>query len=506
MKALYWHKRDFRFFDNDVLHWLNENQVEFLPVYFWEPSLMNSYELCGIHQFAVSQAIEGIRERYLRQHIEFFECFGEALECLDRLFDKFQFETLISHMEHGTQLTFDRDLAVKEWCKHNGVRWIEMPSCTVKRGLKSRDDRPEIWKRHMDAPLKPVPKALKGIAVSPEVRDIWKSRISEFKDELERESFVGRFQIVNERSAHDDLQDFLNHRSLKYRGGISSPNSAMTAGSRLSVHLAWGTLSIRCVYKTTQQKMRELACPLPDGIPTAAHKRHYASLKSFSARLHWRDHFIQRLEDEPKMPDYTLNPAFEHVLFENDPVKLEAWMKGTTGEPMIDACMRCLQSTGFLNFRMRSMCISYGVYGLHLDWRVLGREMAKMFFDYEPGIHWSQVQMQAGVVGINTIRVYSPEKQLLDQDPDCRFVREWISELSEFSSDEIKNYNNLLADLGSYPHPIVDFKSQSAEMKKRIYGIKNGTENRRHKEEVFRKHGSRVFRRGGLAKPGSERV
>ena len=101
--------------------------------------------------------------------------------------------------------------------------------------------------------------------------------------------------------------------------------------------------------------------------------------------------------------------------------------------------------------------------------------------------------MQAGVVGINTIRVYSPQKQLIDQDPDCEFVKRWIPELAASSAEEIHNYDNFLADLGSYPAPIVSFKEQAAAMKKVMFGVKNGTENRQVKAEILRRHGSRVF-------------
>jgi len=90
---------------------------------------------------------------------------------------------------------------------------------------------------------------------------------------------------------------------------------------------------------------------------------------------------------------------------------------------MIDACMRCLNATGFMNFRMRSMLVSFACYGLHLDWRLIHPHLARVFLDYEPGIHLSQLQMQAGVVGINTIRVYSPHKQIIDQDPECVFIK-----------------------------------------------------------------------------------
>ena len=497
MRALYLHKRDFRIFDNDVLTWLDESRIEFFGAYIWEPSLMATYEFAEMHQFAVSQALDGLRTSYQKHGICLIECLGEIVDRLGALHDLIGFDIMVSHMEHGTQGTFDRDLAVKAWCRSRGVRWIEFAGSTVKRGLKSRDDREQIWRDHMTKRMKPVPKNLVGLPVRHEIIRAFEREVKGFKqamlDKHKSWNFPERLQPVTERDAHETLQDFLNYRSEKYRGGISSPNSALTHGSRLSAHLAWGTVSIRCVYRTAEQKIFDLNNPQPDGKPSASQRSHALSLKSFTARLHWRDHFIQRLEDQPDMPDHALSPAFENIAFMSCHDRLEAWLHGRTGEPMVDACMRCLQSTGFINFRMRSMCISYGVYGLHLDWRQLGRAMAQIFYDYEPGIHWSQVQMQAGVVGINTIRVYSPQKQLIDQDPDCEFVKRWIPELAASSAEEIHNYDNFLADLGSYPAPIVSFKEQAAAMKKVMFGVKNGTENRQVKAEILRRHGSRVF-------------
>ena len=102
------------------------------------------------------------------------------------------------------------------------------------------------------------------------------------------------------------------------------------------------------------------------------------------------------------------------------------------------------------------MVVSFAVYALHLSWRTIHPPLARIFLDYEPGIHLSQLQMQAGVVGINTIRVYNPTKQITDQDADCRFIKRWIPELADFSATEIINCESNV--LGSYPALIVDFK------------------------------------------------
>ena len=171
----------------------------------------------------------------------------------------------------------------------------------------------------------------------------------------------------------------------------------------------------------------------------------------------------------------------------------DTYKTGTTGEPLIDACIRCLLATGFINFRMRALVVSYAVFGLDINWRDLGRFLAITFLDYEPGIHWSQIQMQSGVTGINTIRVYSPHKQILDQDPDCIFIQKWIPELRELTPDQIKNYTkeslNILTS-GKYPDPIINFKEVSKINKAKTYSIRSSA-TKESSQKVFIRHGSR---------------
>jgi hypothetical protein len=79
---------------------------------------------------------------------------------------------------------------------------------------------------------------------------------------------------------------------------------------------------------------------------------------------------------------------------------------------MVDACMRSLLHSGWLNFRMRAMLVSFACYDLWLDWRPLAPILARCFLDYEPGIHYPQLQMQAGTTGMNANRIYSASKQV----------------------------------------------------------------------------------------------
>jgi deoxyribodipyrimidine photo-lyase len=213
------------------------------------------------------------------------------------------------------------------------------------------------------------------------------------------------------------------------------------------------------------------------------------SIRAFQARLFWHDHFVQRLESAPEMEFQALNPAYQSIAYFDDRVIKDAWLNGRTGIPLVDACMRCLKATGFLNFRMRAMVVTTACYGLGQSWISIQDPLARTFLDYEPGIHLSQIQMQAGIVGINTIRVYSPLKQLLDHDPQCIFVKKWIPELREFDASTIACYET--RKLGNYPLPILDIQEMGKLMKNQIYSIRNSQEGKKASAAVLLEHGSR---------------
>ena len=146
------------------------------------------------------------------------------------------------------------------------------------------------------------------------------------------------------------LESFLKERGRGYARGLSSPLTAASACSRLSPHLAFGTLSLREVVHASRARRGP---------------------RAFEERLHWHCHFIQKLESEPELEFRDAHPAYAG-LRDTDPQRLEAWSQGRTGWPFVDACMRSLAATGWLNFRMRAMVMAVASYHLRLDWRHSG--------------------------------------------------------------------------------------------------------------------------------------
>lgn len=486
-RALWWIKLDARLSDNPALAAALAEAERVIPVFLFEPAVLRAEETSAFHVAAWCEALADLRARLAEVGADVLVLEGDAVEAFSRLRQAVPFETIHSHEEVGSNVTFERDKAVARWAEAEGVAWHEHRQTGVFRGGIDRDKRSAAWKRFMAGGPIPPPDAhdLARLAVPEETRALAS------KKPLAPEAFGHPLtdtqrelrQPVSETAAVETLRSFLFDRGLCYSGGISSPNDAFVCGSRLSVHLAWGTITGREAYAATEARQAHLKDEPGD---EAAQWR--KSLKLFKSRLHWRDHFVQRLETEPQMEFEPLNPAYADLPTPGDDF-LEPWLDGRTGWPLVDACMRCAAQTGFLNFRMRAMVTSVAVHTLRVDWRKTLYPVARLWADYAPGIHIAQTQMQAGVVGINQLRVYSPDKQLADHDPEAVFVKRWVPELADVPAEAILKHHR--RPVPGYPEPLVDRIAWSKAMKADYYAIKQRPETRALAEAVYERHGSR---------------
>jgi deoxyribodipyrimidine photo-lyase len=410
---------------------------------------------------------------------------GAVPEVLARIHCSVGITRLLAHEETGNAWTFARDRAVRRFCRENAIPLREFPQAGVVRGLRDRDRWGRAHAAFMAAPLVREPARLVPVAAAAPGAIPTADALGLPDDGCAQP------QAGTGEAALDLLGSFFAGRGADYRRAMSSPLAGEAACSRLSVPLATGAISIREVFARVYAERAALAELPPDVRPVPL-----TAADSLVARLHWHCHFIQKLESEPDLEVRSLHPAHQRArrpTLADDPV-LAAWAAGRTGYPFVDACMRSLIATGWLNFRMRAMVMSFASYHLGLDWHAAGSRLARLFTDYEPGIHWPQVQMQSGATGINTPRIYNPIKQGLDQDPAGVFTRRWVPELAEVPLAFLQQPWRAGGDAAGYPPPLVEHAAAVRAARERLAAIRQSPGFREDAREVFTRHGSRKRR------------
>lgn len=463
---LVWLKRDLRTQDHAPLNAAEQAAIQtneqigipYLIVFFFEPSIIQYPDTSDRHlQFQYHSILEmnKILSVYNRR-INIF--YAEAIEALEEIAIQYKIQYIFSYQESGTQITYDRDKTVKNYCKAHQIEWVQFQRDGIIRAIRNRKDWDKNWFIQMHTPIlenRYSPNPLPAFESTYTIPSTLQQRLT---------AYPKPFQPAGEVNAHRYLQTFINDRGRFYSKHISKPTESRKSCTRLSPYISWGNLSIKQAYQALHEakKTSSFKGPISNAI----------------TRLKWHCHFIQKFEVEGRYEFECINKGYELLEHPLNESFIKAWEEGKTGFPLVDACMRCLITTGWINFRMRAMLVSFLCHHLYQDWRWGAHHLAKQFLDYEPGIHYPQFQMQAGTTGVNTIRIYNPIKQSSDHDPEGAFIKKWVPELQHVSTafiHEPHKMSTMEQQLSNtiigtdYPLPIVDATAAGKNARDKIW-------------------------------------
>ena len=467
---IFWFKRDLRLLDNEPLNNAVSQKEKLLLIYCFEPSLKKNRHYSTKHWNFIKESINDLNIflKNIDTHIHTYN--KEITDVLKEIQEKFIVKKIFSHNETGLNVTFERDILLKEFCQNNSIQWEEEINNGVFRGLKNRKNWIKKWRDHMKSPVV-----------------LFKGEKNDFINIKKKQNFKVKDSKILQKGGVSSgikyLDSFLDSRHTKYQNNISKPEASRTSCSRLSPYMSWGNISTRYAWQRAKEQIQN--------------GKSKFQLNGFTSRLRWQAHFIQKFEMECQMEFRSVNKGYQNLVKPINKKYISAWEKGKTGYPLVDASMRCVVETGYLNFRMRALLVSFLTHHLWQPWQSGVIHLARNFLDFEPGIHYSQFQMQAGETGINMIRIYNPTKNAKEHDKEGVFIKKWIPELKKIPTPLLfEPWKMSLIDQETYeckigkdyPNPIVEISETYKYAASKLWSIKSDPKVKEESSRILQKH------------------
>lgn len=459
-----WLKRDLRLNDNEAINNALKSGKRILFLYVFEKTLINDVHYSERHWNFIKQSIKDLNEDLQKYNTKVLSVTSDVFAVFNQLSNNYKISTVFSHQETGLLITYNRDKEFKRYCRNNEINWTENINNGVLRCLLNSDDWIKKWENYMLLPQYRFSASASKFISLEELNNL----ASYFNSADLKTTESKLFQKGGTKIAWKYANDFFTMLHTECTSNLSETITSRKKHSRLSPYIAWGNISIREIYQKAHQEKE--------------HLKDQRQIVSFLSRIRWQAHFIQKFEMNATMENASIDKGYQKLKKNVSEEYIKAWKEGKTGFPLVDASMRCLNQTGYLNFKMRAMLVSFFSHVLWQPWQAATHHLSQMFLDFEPGIHFSQLQIQAGAM--DNSPMYNSTKNNQDHDSDIRFITKWLPELANLSTSFIhepyimtsldQKLNNFT--LGKdYPLPIINLKKNRKKASTILWNMKKNS-------------------------------
>lgn len=413
--SIFWFRRDLRLSDNAGLFHALKNNPCVLPVFIFDVDILSRLDNKQDKRVEfIHLALTELQKQLLEIGCSLCVMHGKVEDVFNELIKKYSIKNIYTNSDYEPSAV-ERDKLLQHFAKKNSIAFYHFKDQVI-------FEKTEITKDD----------GLPYTVFTPYMRK-WKSKLAPsdtkaFPTKNHFSSFIKtkplHFPTLNEIGFEPTGMKFsspsLDEKIVaNYHESRNFP--AIEGTSKLSVHLRFGTISIR--------HLTSKALQLND---------------QWLNELIWREFYMSILFHFPQVEKGSFKKQYDKIPWRNNEQEFEAWCKGKTGYPIVDAGMRELNTTGFMHNRVRMIVASFLVKHLLIDWRWGEAYFAEKLMDYDlsannGGWQWAA---SSGCDAAPYFRVFSPEAQTIRFDPKMEYIRKWVPEFEELT----------------YPRPIVEHK------------------------------------------------
>ena len=433
MTALFWHRRDLRIDDNKGLfEALKQNEIVH-PIFIFDKSILDKLPNNDQRILFIYQEIESLKKSYQNLGSDLWVYYGEPSEIIPKIAQESNCSSVYFNNDYEPY-ALQRDLEIQVSLNNIKIEFIGKKDHVIfeKNEVLKDDGKPYTiftpYSRKWKANLKE--------------EDLREYSIEKYSGNLvqkqQEEALITLEEMGFESKVLHDFPDRIAKNEILKNYHLSRNFPAVKGTSKLSLHLRFGTISIRKLALIAREQN-----------------------ETYLNELIWRDFYQMIIFHFPKSAENSFKAQYDKIIWEKNEVHFDSWCTGKTGYPIVDAGMRELNATGFMHNRVRMVVASFLTKHLLLDWRLGAAYFAEKLLDFELASNTGGWQWAAGC-GCDAapyFRVFNPQAQQEKFDKSFEYIKKWVPEYGT----------------SSYPEPIIEHKFARERILQRFKSALNET-------------------------------